>query len=73
MSAFGGPCRGNSPVECFSEKEKVVGSTPTLGTKSGYRIVAIISPCHGEDTGSTPVTRSKMSENSQKTEILGIG
>lgn len=25
---------------------------------SGYRIVAIISPCQGEDTGSIPVTRS---------------
>ena len=25
----------------------------------GYRIVAIISPFQGEDTGSTPVTRSR--------------
>lgn len=31
-----------------------------MSETSGYRIVAIISPCHGEDTGSTPVTRSKM-------------
>ncbi len=25
----------------------------------GYSIMAITSPCHGEDTGSIPVTRSK--------------
>lgn len=25
---------------------------------SGYRIMVIIPPCHGGDTGSTPVTRS---------------
>lgn len=31
---------------------------------SGYRIVAIMSPCQGLDTGSTPVTRSTTQLNS---------
>lgn len=29
-----------------------------MDKKCGYRIAAIILPCQGRDTGSTPVTRS---------------
>ena len=52
-----------------------VGRAPALGAggpqfesahpeSGGYRIVAIISPFQGEDAGSTPATRSKISPSS---------
>ena len=40
------------------EKRREVGFCVECGV-SGYRIAAIMSPCQGLDTGSTPVTRSQ--------------
>lgn len=49
-------------VERAAHNRLVVGPIPTSPTGdqmiSGYRIAAIMSPCQGLDTGSTPVTRS---------------
>lgn len=39
--------------------DEAAGSSPVSPT-SGYGIVAIIPPFQGGDTGSTPVTRSKL-------------
>lgn len=40
---------------------KRLRETPqTTAPLRGYRIMAITSPCHGEDTGSIPVTRSRI-------------
>ena len=46
------------------EKRREVGLCVECGV-SGYRIAAIMSPCQGLDTGSTPVTRSVKNEAHQ--------
>lgn len=49
-------------VERSAHNRLVAGPIPAGPThqnfKSGYRIVAIIRPCQGRETGPIPVTRS---------------
>ena len=55
-------CRASSVVEQRTENPCVPSSILGPGTTRGYRIAAIILPCQGRDTGSTPVTRSSKQE-----------
>ena len=62
-------------VERAAHNRLVVGPIPTSPTgdsqvQSGYRIAAIMSPCHGLDTGSTPVTRSGFKKRLFKASFL---